>query len=257
MSTDLLTQLKALHLYGMAQAWTEFRAEASQRKQVLSPEFTLSQLIKAEIADRQMRSLKYQLKVAKFPIHRDLVEFDWSETPLSRPQIEQLATAGFMDDAHNLILVGSIWLLAALGYNLSVAVVVGMIAMAGLSVELGLLMMLYLDLAWRRHAADGSLKTRTDLMNTIVEGASQRIRPMLMTSLTLFLGLLPIMYSSGSGADVMKRIAAPMLGGAGSTLILVLIVFPAIFSLWRGRSLSDLRPLPRNQQGVKSESPSR
>jgi len=130
-------------------------------------------------------------------------------------------------------LIGSIWLLAALGYNLSVAVVVGMIAMAGLSVELGLLMMLYLDLAWRRHAANGSLKTSVDLMNSIAEGASQRIRPMLMTSLTLFLGLLPIMYSSGSGADVMKRIAAPMLGGAGSTLILVLIVFPAIFSLWR------------------------
>jgi copper/silver efflux system protein len=152
-------------------------------------------------------------------------------------------------------LIGSVWLLAALGYNLSVAVVVGMIAMAGLSVELGLLMMLYLDLAWRRHAADGSLKTSADLMNTIAEGASQRIRPMLMTSLTLFLGLLPIMYSSGSGADVMKRIAAPMLGGAGSTLILVLIVFPAIFSLWRGRSLSG--PLPKNQQGAKSESPSR
>lgn len=144
-------------------------------------------------------------------------------------------------------LIGSIWLLAALGYSLSVAVVVGMIAMAGLSVELGLLMMLYLDLAWRRHAADGSLKTRADLMNTIADGASQRIRPMLMTSLTLFLGLLPIMYSSGSGADVMKRIAAPMVGGAGSTLILVLIVFPAIFSLWRGRSLSDLSSLPKNQ----------
>ncbi len=135
-------------------------------------------------------------------------------------------------------LIGSIWLLAALGYNLSVAVVVGMIAMAGLSVELGLLMMLYLDLAWRRHAADGSLKTSADLMNAIAEGASQRVRPMLMTSLTLLLGLLPIMYSSGSGADVMKRIAAPMLGGAGSTLILVLIVFPVIFSIWRGRSLS-------------------
>lgn len=145
-------------------------------------------------------------------------------------------------------LIGSIWLLAALGYNLSVAVVVGMIAMAGLSVELGLLMMLYLDLAWRRHAADGSLKTRADLMNTIAEGASQRIRPMLMTSLTLFLGLLPIMYSSGSGADVMKRIAAPMLGGAGSTLILVLIIFPAIFSLWRGRSLPALPSLPKDEQ---------
>lgn len=134
-------------------------------------------------------------------------------------------------------LIGSIWLLAVLGYNLSVAVVVGMIAMAGLSVELGLLMMLYLDLTWRKHTADGSLKTRADLMNTITEGASQRIRPLLMTSLTLFISLIPIMYSSGSGADMMKRIAAPMLGGAGSTLILVLIVFPAIFSLWRSRGL--------------------
>ena len=106
MSTDLLTQLKALHLYGMAEAWSELRTEAPQRKQALSPEITLSQLIKAEIADRQMRSLKYQLKIAKFPIHRDLVEFDWNETPLSRQQVEQFATAGFMDDAHNLILVG-------------------------------------------------------------------------------------------------------------------------------------------------------
>ena len=88
MSTDLLTQLKALHLYGMAEAWSELRAEVSQRKQTQSPEIMLSQLINAEIADRQMRSLKYQLKVAKFPIHRDLVKFDWSETPLSRQQIE-------------------------------------------------------------------------------------------------------------------------------------------------------------------------
>ncbi|PXW79654.1 DNA replication protein DnaC [Nitrosomonas sp. Nm84] len=106
MSTDLLTQLKALHLYGMAEAWSELRAEVSQRKQTQSPEIMLSQLINAEIVDRQMRSLKYQLKVARFPIHRDLVKFDWNETLLSRQQIEQLATAGFMDDAHNLILVG-------------------------------------------------------------------------------------------------------------------------------------------------------
>jgi len=106
MSTDLLTQFKALHLYGMAEAWSELRAESPQRKQALSPEIALSQLIKAEIADRQMRSLKYQLKIAQFPIHRDLVEFDWNETPLSQQQVEQLATAGFMDDAHNLILVG-------------------------------------------------------------------------------------------------------------------------------------------------------
>lgn len=105
MSTDLLTQLKALHLYGMRDAWSELSAEMPQHKQV-SPQATLSQLINAEIADRQLRSLKYQMKAAKFPIHRDLVKFDWGETALSRQQIEQLSTAGFMDVAHNLILVG-------------------------------------------------------------------------------------------------------------------------------------------------------
>ncbi len=131
-------------------------------------------------------------------------------------------------------IIGSIWLLAALDYNLSVAVAVGMIAVAGLSVELGLLMMLYLDLTWRRRVSDGSMATQGDLSEAIFEGASQRIRPMLMTGLALIMGLLPIMYSTGSGADVMKRIAAPMLGGVGSALLLVLIVFPAIFSLWRG-----------------------
>lgn len=134
-------------------------------------------------------------------------------------------------------LIGSIWLLAALNYNLSVAVAVGMIAVAGLSVELGLLMMLYLDLAWKRNKNEGLLLTKDNLSNAIVEGASQRIRPMLMTGLALFMGLIPIMYSTGSGADVMKRIAAPMLGGIGSGLLLVLIVFPAIFSFWRGWNL--------------------
>ncbi len=138
-------------------------------------------------------------------------------------------------------LIGSVWLLAALDYNLSVAVAVGMIAVAGLSVELGLLMMLYLDLAWRRQGDDEPIHSVGELTTAIVSGASQRMRPMLMTGLTLLMGLLPIMYSTGSGADVMKRIAAPMLGGIGSALILVLIVFPAIFSFWRGRSLHARR----------------
>jgi Cu(I)/Ag(I) efflux system membrane protein CusA/SilA len=134
-------------------------------------------------------------------------------------------------------LVGAVWLLYFLGYKLSVAVAVGMIAVAGLAVELGLLMMLYLDIAWRRHKAEGRLNNRADLNEAIFEGAAQRLRPKLMTGAALFMGLLPIMYSHGSGADVMKRIAAPMLGGVGSALILVLIVFPATFALWRGRGL--------------------
>lgn len=106
MPTNLLTQLKTLHLYGMAEAWSELKAEAPQHQQALPPESILSRLIEAERADRKARSLKYQLKTAKFPIHRDLVKFDWTETSLPRQQMEPLATAGFMADAHNLILVG-------------------------------------------------------------------------------------------------------------------------------------------------------
>ena len=106
MSTDLLTQLKGLQLYGMAESWSELKAEAPQRKQSLLPENMLSRLIEAEQADRKARSRRYQLKTAKFPIHRDLVGFDWTETSLPQQQMEQLATAGFMADAHNLILVG-------------------------------------------------------------------------------------------------------------------------------------------------------
>lgn len=132
-------------------------------------------------------------------------------------------------------LVGSAWLLWALGYKLSVAVAVGMIAVAGLAVELGLLMMLYLDIAWRQAAAQGRMSSPQDLRDAIVEGAAKRLRPKLMTGLALFMGLLPILLSDGSGADVMKRVAAPMLGGVGTALLLVLLVYPAIFALWRGR----------------------
>jgi len=132
-------------------------------------------------------------------------------------------------------IVGSIWLLALLDYKLSVAVAVGMIAVAGLSVELGLLMMLYLDIAWRNARGENRLNDEPGLWQAIAEGAKQRIRPMLMTGMALLMGLLPIMFSDGSGSDVMKRIAAPMLGGIGTALFMVLIVFPAIFAIWRGR----------------------
>jgi copper/silver efflux system protein len=130
-------------------------------------------------------------------------------------------------------LTGAIWLLAWLEYNLSIAVAVGMIAVAGLAVELGLLMMLYLDLSWRYYRDEGRMTNRKDLEHAAIDGAAQRIRPMLMTGLALFMGLLPIMYSTGTGADVMKRIAAPMLGGVLSSLVLVLLVFPAIFTIWK------------------------
>lgn len=136
-------------------------------------------------------------------------------------------------------MIGSIWLLWFLDYKLSVAVAVGMIAAAGLAVELGLLMMLYLDMAWKQHISEKRLHNRGDLRDTIAEGAGQRIRPMLMTGLALLMGLVPIMYSNGTGADVMKRVAAPMLGGVATALLMVLVVLPAIFAFWRGRELPD------------------
>ncbi len=102
--TDRITQLKSLHLYGMATAWSELQTEKSRQPQI--PEVWLDRLIEAEQSDRQVRSLRYQLKAAKFPIHRDLTGFDWTETPLPQTQIEQLASGSFMETAHNLILVG-------------------------------------------------------------------------------------------------------------------------------------------------------
>ncbi len=131
-------------------------------------------------------------------------------------------------------LIGAVWLLYLLDYNLSVAVWVGMIALAGLDAEMGVLMMLYLGLSYRQRHNEQRLKDRRDLTEAIVEGAGRRIRPMLMTGMALLLGLVPIMWSTGSGADVMKRIAAPMVGGISSALFMVLVVFPAVFALWKG-----------------------
>jgi Cu(I)/Ag(I) efflux system membrane protein CusA/SilA len=131
-------------------------------------------------------------------------------------------------------LTGAVWLLAGLDYNMSIAVGVGMIALAGLAAEMGVLMMLYLDLSYQQHKTNKGQLTKEDLFEAIVDGASQRIRPMLMTSLASFIGLLPILWSTGAGADVMKRIAAPMVGGIASSLFIVLLVFPAVYSYWKG-----------------------
>ena len=130
-------------------------------------------------------------------------------------------------------LTGAVWLLSWLGYNLSVAVWVGLIAVAGLAIELGLLMMLYLDIAYRER----QVESVADLRAAIIDGAGRRVRPMLMTGLASVIGLAPIMLSNGAGADVMKRIAAPMVGGVISALVMVLLVYPAIFSIWRERGL--------------------
>lgn len=130
-------------------------------------------------------------------------------------------------------MVGAIWLLYGLDYKLSVAVWVGMIAMAGLAAEMGLLMLYYLDNALQQLQQTHTQISRAMLYDAISAGAAQRIRPMLMTSLTLLISLIPVMLSDGAGADVMKRIAAPMVGGTASTLIAILWLFPALFVLWK------------------------
>ena len=136
-------------------------------------------------------------------------------------------------------LVGAFWLLYLLHYNLSVAVWVGLIALAGLDAETGVVMLLYLDHAWDKFQAAGRLNTPGDLHDAVMEGAVQRIRPKIMTVCAILFGLLPIMWSptTQAGADVMKRIAAPMIGGVVTSAVLELLLYPAIYMLWRRRHL--------------------
>jgi Cu(I)/Ag(I) efflux system membrane protein CusA/SilA len=140
-------------------------------------------------------------------------------------------------------LVGACWLLYLLHYNLSVAVGVGLIALAGLDAETGVVMLLYLDHAWDKFQAAGRLRTPADLHDAIMDGAVQRIRPKVMTVCAILFGLLPILASpiTQAGADVMKRIAAPMIGGVVTSAILELLLYPAIYMIWRRRHLPDPR----------------
>ncbi|MCK9375250.1 MAG: CusA/CzcA family heavy metal efflux RND transporter [Syntrophobacterales bacterium] len=129
--------------------------------------------------------------------------------------------------------VGAIWLLYLLGYNMSIAVWVGLIALLGVDAETGIFMLLYLDLAYAQAQKEGRLHTLDDLHGVIVEGAAKRIRPKFMTAATLLVGLIPIMWSAGTGADVMKRIAAPMIGGILTSFLLELMVYPAVYEIWK------------------------
>ncbi len=134
-------------------------------------------------------------------------------------------------------LVGGIWLLYLLGYHLSVAVWVGIIALAGVAAETGVVMIVYLDEVYDRRVREGTMRGPGDLHEAIIEGAVQRVRPKMMTVTAIMAGLLPIMWSHGTGADVMKRIAAPMVGGMVTSTILTLMVIPAIYALWRSWQL--------------------
>jgi hypothetical protein len=136
-------------------------------------------------------------------------------------------------------LVGAIGVLALLNYNLSVAVWVGIIALAGLDAETGVVMLLYLDLAYDQWIRDGKMRTVADLRDAIYHGAVKRVRPKAMTACVIIGGLLPILWSHSTGADVMKRIATPMVGGVVTSTVMELAVCPAIFYLWRSRRLSQ------------------
>jgi Cu(I)/Ag(I) efflux system membrane protein CusA/SilA len=134
-------------------------------------------------------------------------------------------------------LIGAVWFVWLLDYNISIAVWVGMIALMGLDAETGMFMLLYLDLAYEELRKSGRPFTLKNLQEAVVHGAVKRVRPKMMTVMTAFMGLIPIMWSLGTGADVMKRVAAPMIGGLFTSFALELLVYPVVFYLWKRREL--------------------
>lgn len=130
--------------------------------------------------------------------------------------------------------IGAIWLLYLLDYNMSIAVWVGLIALLGVDAETAVFMLLYLNLAYKERVDQGKMRSMADLKEAIEHGAVKRLRPKVMTVGVMFMGLLPIMWSEGAGADVMRRIAAPMIGGIFTSFILELLVYPAIYEIWKG-----------------------
>jgi len=135
--------------------------------------------------------------------------------------------------------IGAVWALAFLHYNLSVAVWVGIIALLSIDAETGVFMLLYLDLAYEEARSSGRLRTLADLREAIVEGAAKRLRPKFMTFATTCIGLLPVMWAIGTGSDVMKRIAAPMVGGIFTSFILELLIYPLVYELWKRKSIAE------------------
>ena len=129
--------------------------------------------------------------------------------------------------------IGAVWFLYLLDYNLSIGVWVGLIALLGVDAETGVFMLLYLDLAYDQAKKEGRLKSLADLQAAIRYGAVQRLRPKFMTVATTFLGLVPILWATGTGSDVMKHIAAPMVGGILASFLLELLVYPAVYQIWK------------------------
>ncbi|MCK5139678.1 MAG: efflux RND transporter permease subunit, partial [Thermodesulfovibrionia bacterium] len=136
-------------------------------------------------------------------------------------------------------IAGGIWFIYLLGYNMSIAVGVGFIALAGVAAEIGVLILVYIDYAYERRLLEGRMNSKYDLYEAFIEGTTERVRPIIMTVTAVIGGLLPLFWGHGAGADTMRRIAAPMIGGMVSATILALIVIPAIYAVWKGRGLKN------------------
>jgi Cu(I)/Ag(I) efflux system membrane protein CusA/SilA len=152
-------------------------------------------------------------------------------------------------------LVGGVWLVWWLQYNLSVAVAVGFIALAGVAAETGVVMLIYLEQAWERIRRERPSPGLVDLYEAVMEGAVERVRPKMMTVVAIMAGLLPIMWSTGTGSEVMRRIAAPMVGGMVSSTVLTLIVIPAIYALVKGRGNVAARAVAAKPVQPEEENP--
>jgi copper/silver efflux system protein len=149
-----------------------------------------------------------------------------------------LATGSFIKVAIIILslpfsIVGGVWLIYFLGYNISLGVVVGIIAMLGLDAETGVIMLLYQDIVYNQRRREGRLNNRQDLVDAVHDGALLRLRPKLMTVLANILGLLPVMWATGTGASLAQRVAAPMVGGVVTSFLLELLIYPAIYYLWK------------------------
>jgi Cu(I)/Ag(I) efflux system membrane protein CusA/SilA len=149
--------------------------------------------------------------------------------------------------------IGAVWALYILHYNMSVAVWVGLIALLSIDAETGVFMLLYLDLAYEQARGSGRLSTLQDLREAIVYGAAKRLRPKFMTFSTTCIGLLPVMWSIGTGSDVMKRIAAPMVGGIFSSFALELLIYPMVYEVWKCYTSPELFAHPKTIESEKRQ----
>ena len=152
-------------------------------------------------------------------------------------------------------LVGGVWIMWLLDYNMSVAVAIGFIALAGVAAETGVIMLLYLDHAYTERREQGLMRDRADIDAAVEHGAVERVRPKMMTVMAIMAGLVPILWSQGTGADVMKRIAAPMVGGMLSSTVLTLVVIPAVYSLWKERERARAATRARSDRRVDARQP--